>query len=115
MDGTALPFSEPILINTSCEHTITKLSLLYDPCNIKPPVDANSNEELYAVFNNRVGKLIQTTAQPEGSFITPIPLTIDKRRRLIYYANDNKIRRVGLNSKAEFVRNLYCLYLLYSL
>ena len=113
--GQLCPFLNQSLINTSCEHTITKLSLLYDPCNIKPPVDANSNEELYAVFNNRVGKLIQTTAQPEGSFITPIPLTIDKRRRLIYYANDNKIRRVGLNSKAEFVRNLYCLYLLYSL
>ena len=94
--------------------SITKFSLLYDPCII---IDAKPTEELYAVFNdNGVGKLIQTTAQPdEDRFRTPIPLTIDKRRRLIYYADDNEIRRVGLNSKAEFVRNLYCLYLLYSL
>lgn len=76
----------------------------YYRCIIIPSVDAKPTEELYAVFTNRVGKLIQTTAQPEGNFATPIPLTIDKRRRLIYYADDNEIRRVGLNSKAEIVK-----------
>lgn len=44
--------------------------------------------------------MIQTTAQPEENFQTPTPITIDKRKRIIYYVdNNNDIKKIGLNSK----------------
>lgn len=63
-------------------------------------VDAKPAEELYVVFNDEeTGSLIQTTAQPEENFQTPTPITIDKRKRIIYYVDNNDIKKIGLNSK----------------
>ena len=62
-------------------------------------VDAKPAEELYAVLDNGTGSLIQTTSQPEENFQTPTPITIDKRKRIIYYVDGNDIKKMGLNSK----------------